>query len=373
MLQTVEPPEELLTPTELAKRDDLKTRKPRVYEKVRRFNERADEGVISPILRLAYNFLCNMHCEHCCAEHYMDRHLIQLTGKREQRRELTHEDIGELARQADEYGIFRFVLTGGEPLTYKDLYTVIKVIDPDRHLVICDSNAWLLDDERARQLADNGVYKMQVSLDSFDEQEHDRFRNKPGSYKRVMRSIPAVLKTGMKLILSTCLVHDRVLTQEFEDLCKFCTDNGCGLYVTYAKPVGNCKQHMEWVLTKQDADRLRLLEKKYNVFTHMTPSFGRHTGCITVKGINTVTSTGEIVPCPYMDWSIGNFLHEPLATILNRGMLIKDLGPQRNDCVIGEDMAFIRRHNAKVEGRVHLPVPFGEGWTEDDLIQRQTV
>jgi hypothetical protein len=109
----------------------------------------------------------------------------------------------------------------------------------------------------------------------------------------------------------------------------------------------------------------------------MTPAFtrgkdgalGHYDGCITVKGILTLTSTGEIVPCPYMDMSIGNVLYEPLAMILTRGMRNKWLGSHRKDCLIGEDHEFIELHNKAVGNRIQLPVPYGEGFSDDDLIE----
>lgn len=373
-----------LTRNQVEEREKIRRYWPQVFEKQQRFDAHAANGVISPIFRLCWSYLCNFHCDHCCAEHYMDRHLVKLTGHKEQRRTLNFEDTRRISQEFDEYGIYRFVLTGGEPTTWRDLFQVIETIDPTRHLVICDTNGWLLDEEFARRLADAGVYKIQLSLDSFLEGEHDAFRNKPGSYQRALRAVAAVARTGMKLLLSTCLVKGRAFTSEFEDLCRFCTNQGVMLYVTYAKPVGTCKvEHLEWVIDKRDADRVRELEARgFNITTHMTPawmrgrdgSLGHYDGCITVKGINTITSTGEIVPCPYMDWSLGNVLHEPIATILKRGMLNKWLGPHRKDCLIGEDREFQALHNQVVEqrkarGEHLLPVPYGEGFSNADLIQ----
>ena len=162
----------------------------------------------------------------------------------------------------------------------------------------------------------------------------------------------------------------RVRSQEFRDLCSFSQQRGIGLYVTYAKPVGSCKEHLDWLIDKDDADYLRELEKEFPVFTHMTPSYGMFQGCITVKGIITVTSTGEIVPCPYMDMSIGNYLKEPLKDILERGMCNKWLGPHRPDCLIGEDRVFIQFHNERVGDRKLLPVPYGEGFSDADLLPK---
>jgi MoaA/NifB/PqqE/SkfB family radical SAM enzyme len=360
-----------LTPEEAAKRGSLAARKPHVAYKLAQNRPRWERGEPTPVIRLCYDFLCNFQCEHCCAEHYMDRHLVAITGKPEQRRQLNLDDVRKISRQADEYGLGRFVLTGGEPLVWKDFDAVVEAVDPDKHYIVTDTNGWFLDNERAKHIKSIGVEKVQLSLDSFIEAEHDTFRNKPGSYKRVMRAIDACLDNGLNLLLSTCLVKDRVKSKEFLDLCEFtCNQKKIGLYVTYAKPVGSCEEHAEWVITKEDADILRQLERRFNgrLFTHMTPSYGMFQGCITVKGIITLTSTGEITPCPYMDFSIGNVLHEPLQVILERGMRNRWLGPNRDDCLIGENQQFIQLHTEKARGRTLLPVPYGEGFSDADLI-----
>jgi MoaA/NifB/PqqE/SkfB family radical SAM enzyme len=337
---------------EHAKRNDLAKRKPYVAAKLAANKQRQEIGFPTPVIRLAANMLCNFQCNHCCAE------------------QLDLNDIRELSRQADEFGLARFVLTGGEPLLMRNpsFEEIVEAIDPEKHYIITDTNGWFMDHEKAKKIKAIGVEKVQLSLDSSIESEHDAFRNKKGSYKRVMRAVDACLDAGLNLILSTCLVRDRVKSKEFRDLCEYSKENGIGLYVTYAKPVGNAKEHLEWVILKEDADYLRELEKEYNVFTHMTPSYGMHQGCITVKGIVTVSSTGEIVPCPYMDMSIGNYLKEPLQDILMRGMKNKWLGPHRPDCLIGEDFEFIKFHNDSVGDRKLLPVPYGEGFSDKDIL-----
>jgi MoaA/NifB/PqqE/SkfB family radical SAM enzyme len=359
-----------LSDLEFSKRTDLISRKPHVAKKLAENKLRQYAGFLTPVIRLADNMLCNFQCNHCCAEHYMDRHLLKITGSKEVRRTVGLDQIRELSRQADEFGLARFVITGGEPLVRRNpsFDEVVEAIDPDKHYIITDTNGWFMDEKKAKHIKSIGVDKVQLSLDSSIESEHDAFRNKKGSYKRVMTAVDACLDAGLNLILSTCLVRGRVKTQEFLDLCKFSQDRGIGLYVTYAKPVGNAKEHLEWVIKKDDADYLRELEKEYDVFTHMTPSYGMHQGCITVKGIITVTSTGEIVPCPYMDMSIGNYLDTPLSDILMRGMKNKWLGPHRPDCLIGEDFEFIDFHNEKVGDRKLLPVPYGEGFSDKDIL-----
>ena len=359
--------QEALSLTEQNKRKDQSQKRPRVHEKIQSYFKGMLDGQISPILRLKINrSLCNFACAHCCEEPYMSRDLKKRTGMIDPRPQMGLDDYRELSRQADEYGIFRFVLTGGEALLDKNLDKLIDAIDPLKHLVILDTNGWTFDIEKAKWFASLGGYKAQISLDSMIEAEHDSFRNKKGSYKRVMRSLQASKDAGLELLISTCIIKDRVFTQEFEDLCKFCKFEDIPLYVTLAKPVGSARDQDTWVCTKKDVDHLKLLENKYNIFTHMTPSYGQPGKCITVKGINTVNHDGEIVPCPYMDLSIGNVTKEPLSKILERGMLNSWLGPYRDECIIGENQDFIQFHNKSVNDYLDisplLPVPYEHGF-----------
>ena len=357
-----------LTASEAAKRNDLATRKPYIAEKLRNIAAMEERGEISPIIRLEKSYLCNFQCTHCSAEYYMDRHIEKVFKIKDERRQLETEEIRRLSREADELGWARFVITGGEPLVMKDFDEVVAAIDPDRHYIITDTNGWFLDLERARHLKSIGVEKVQLSLDSMIEAEHDTFRNKPGSYKRVMRAIDASLEAGLNLILSTVLVRGRGRTEEFRSMCEFAKRKGIGLYVSYAKPTGSCTEHPEFVITKEDADIVRELEKDYPVFTHMTPSYGSYKGCITVKGIITVTSTAEVTPCPYIDFSLGNLRETPLKEVLARGMRNPWLGPHRPDCLIGEDPKFIRIHTEKTKGVTHLPLPWGQGFSDNDSL-----
>ena len=357
-----------LSADEQAKRNELRARKPHVAKKLADISEMEDRGEISPIIRLEKSYLCNFQCTHCSAEYYMDRHLEKVHKITDDRTKMNLNDVGELSRQADELGLARFVITGGEPLVMKDFDEVVKAINPDKHYVITDTNGWFLDETRAKHIKSIGVEKVQMSLDSFIEEEHDVFRNKPRSYQRVMRAIDAALSAELNLILSTVLIKGRAKTKEFHDFCRFCTERNIGLYVSYAKPTGSCTDHPEFVIEKEDADIVRELEKKYKVFTHMTPSYGSYKGCITVKGIITVTSTMEVTPCPYIDFSLGNLRETSLKEILDRGMRNPWLGPHRPDCLIGEDQDFIRLHTAVTSNYTHLPVPWGEGFSDKDSL-----
>src|SRR3989344_1846579 len=159
-----------LSEQEKDKRNKLKEEKPYVCEKIRKFSEKVARGESIAIIRLEYSYLCNFRCEHCCVKSFMLTKKQQIADAR---RHMTLEDVRDLSRQADEMGLARFVITGGEPLTYKDFDRLVEAIDPNKHYVIFDSNGWFLDAERAKHIKSIGVDKVQLSLDSVYPEEHD--------------------------------------------------------------------------------------------------------------------------------------------------------------------------------------------------------
>ena len=71
---------------------------------------------------------------------------------------------------------------------------------------------------------------------------------------------------------------------------------------------------------------------------------------------------------PYIDFSLGNLRETPLAEVLARGMRNPWLGPHRPDCIIGEDPKFIKIHTEKTHGAKFLPLPWGQGFSENDSL-----
>jgi MoaA/NifB/PqqE/SkfB family radical SAM enzyme len=345
---------------EQSKRNLLKQEKPYVYEKIIKYGEKIARGESIAIIQFQYNYKCNFRCDHCSVK--------QFQGKNK-RRSFTLDDVRELSRQADEMGLANIVITGGEPLVFKDFDALVEAIDPQKFYITSDTNGWLLDAVKAKHLKSIGVDKIQLSLDSLTPEEHDAFRHAPGSHVRALGAIDAALNAGLNIILSTVVTHQRIRTQEFIDYLEFAKSKGVGTFVTYAKPVGAWEGNFDALVTKEDMAYMRGLEQKYNVFTHLTPSYGMDLGCIAVKRMISITQYGDVMPCPYIHVSLGNVFEEPLKDIVERGMKIKWFGKHINTCLIAESRPFIDKY---IAGRVYgkpLPVPWAEVFTDEDMIK----
>jgi MoaA/NifB/PqqE/SkfB family radical SAM enzyme len=349
-----------LKESENRSRNKLKEEKPYVYEKMIKLGDKIRNGESIAIIQFQYNYTCNLRCKHCSVKRFQ--------GK-ENKRSFTIEDVKNLSRQADELGLARFVITGGEPLVFKDFDALVAAIDPQKFYINCDTNGWLLDDEKAKHLKSVGIDRIQLSIDSLDPEEHDDFRNAKGSHARAMRAVDAALNAGLGIFIQTVVTKQRLYSEEFIEFVKYFNKKDIGVFVSYAKPVGAWEGNFDNLINRDDMKYMEELEKKHKVFTHLTPAYGLNMGCIGVKGMISVTQYGDVLPCPYIHVSIGNVFKEPLKDIIDRGMKIKFFGEHVDTCLIAEDLDFIKKY---IAGRVYgkpLPVPWDEVFTDEDMIK----
>jgi len=352
-------PNKRLNPEEQAKRDRLRKEKPLVYEKIMHYDDKIKRGESVAIIQFQYDYACNFQCRHCC---------ITKLGDKKNPRFFTIPDVKELSRQADEMGLAHLVITGGEPLVFPDFDKIVAAVDPQKFYITSDTNGWFLDDAKAKHLKKIGVDKIQLSLDSLSPEEHDAFRRKKGSHERALRAIDASLNAGLNTILATVVTKQRVRSQEFIDFLKFAKKKGVGVFVSYAKPVGDWEGNLDIIVSREDMDYMRELEKTYNVFTHLSSSYGHNFGCIAVKRMISLTKYGDVMPCPYIHTSLGNFFREPLKKIVERGMNIKYFGEHVDTCLIAEDRSFINDYELKKISGKKLPVPCSEVFSAENLI-----
>jgi MoaA/NifB/PqqE/SkfB family radical SAM enzyme len=354
-----------------ARQNWLQKKKPHVYDKMMKYPEKLARGESIAIIQFQYDYNCNFDCEHCSIDKfYVPKSWEKASG----RRKFELEDVRRLSKEADEYGLGNFVITGGEPLMLKEYDQLVEAIDPDKFFIACDSNGWLLDDKRAKHIKSIGVDKMQLSLDGVDAQSHDTFRRAPGSWERVMRAIEACKNNDLHVILSTVIWKDRIYTDEWQKFLDWAKETEIGTYVVFAKPVGAFEGTTDQMMTEKENKILEQFEKEYDIFTHMTPSYGRDIGCIAVKRMVSMSRYGDLMPCPYQHVSLGNFFEEPLADILGRSLNIKWFDPMKNmPCICGVDKGFIQDVISPTYGDSEVPVRYDKVFTSDDFISKKNL
>jgi len=357
-----------IKPEEKEKRNKLKLEKPLVYEKIQKFGDMVKNGKSIAIVRVEHSYQCNFSCEHCC--------ITELRQPGVEPVMMDLKNIKKLADEADAYGSARWVITGGEPLIFKNLEEIVKAIGSDRFYISSDTNGWFLDDEKAKYLKKIGIDKVQISIDGSCPEVHDKFRRKEGSHERTMKAIDAAQKAGLAVIVQTVAISQRLRSQEFKDFLKLINDKGVAVYVSFGKPVGAWKGEFGALITKDDLVYMKELEKKYNVFTHLTPSYGMKGSCIAGCGMVSITAGGEVTPCPYMHISMGNVLSEPFDKIMERIMNNKHFGGRVDVCMMAEagknggPGKFLKKYIVgKVYPEKKLPVSHTKVFSKEDYVK----
>ena len=367
-------PEEMVMQSTTAKDEGdrqswLERYKPAVYKKMQAFPDKIANGESIAIIQFQYDYLCNMDCEHCCIDKfYVPRSWEEASG----RHKFTMDDVRRLSKESDEMGLANFVITGGEPLLLREYDELVEAIDPSKFYLVTDSNGWHLNYKKAAHLKKIGIDKVQLSLDGITAEDHDTFRRKPGAFDKAMRAIGACKDAGLHIILSTVIWKDRIYTDEWVQFLDFAKEKEVGTYIVYAKPVGAYEGETGAMMTEKEGAILQKFEEEYDIFTHMTPSYGRDIGCIAVKRMVPVSRYGDVMPCPYQHISLGNFFEEPLADIINRGLNIKWFDPTKNmPCICGVDKGFIENVISKTYGDSEVPVRYDQVFTEDDFLNKE--
>lgn len=140
-------------------------------------------------LRLSVTDLCNLRCQYCMPE----------CGvlKRGHEEMMSFEEINGLVSDFVELGIEKIRLTGGEPLTKKNIVDLVKQIS--RHKEIKDlsmtTNGIRLAG-MAKDLKEAGLQRVNISLDTLDEKKYESM-TRGGQLKQVMDGIEAAIEVGL--------------------------------------------------------------------------------------------------------------------------------------------------------------------------------
>ena len=347
----------VLKESEINSRNKLKSEKPLVYEKIIKYDEKFARGESIAIIDIQYDYMCNLRCKHCCNLSFVKKD-----------KELTPNVLKNFADQADTLGLAQVVISGGEPLLFKDLEEVVKAIGPDRFHVAISTNGMFLTLEKAIYLKSLGFDKVKLSFDSIDPKLHDVNRNKEGVHNKAVEALYNAKMAGLSVNLSCCVTHQFARSESMEQLAKYAQENEVALDVMIARAIGQWEGNHDVLIDEDDATHLLELHQKYPaLYRDVYPSYGIDRGCGTVKNILSLTKYGDLLPCAFIHVSLGNIFEEPLKDIINRGLRIKHFHDYTPICLSGEDRNFINKYMTKFYGKP-LPVSWKEVFADDDFI-----
>jgi radical SAM protein with 4Fe4S-binding SPASM domain len=142
-------------------------------------------------------------------------------------------------------------LSGGEPLTRKDLPVLVKALSGRGITPNIITNGWLVSPALASSLAENGIATAAISVDGTRE-VHDRIR-KPGSYDRLKESFRIFREQGINCGAVTTISKENIgLLQEIK--AELLGMGVSSWQVQLGLPMGNFASRPEWVLDPDQVD-----------------------------------------------------------------------------------------------------------------------
>jgi cyclic pyranopterin phosphate synthase len=202
-------------------------------------------------LRISVTDRCDLRCVYCMAEDMKFVPRSQL---------LTLEEIVRIGRSFVNLGVSKIRITGGEPLTRRNILKVFRelgALDGLEDLTLTTNGTLLT--RYARSLKEAGVTRVNISLDTLDA---DRFKRitRVGDINKTLLGIDAALDAGFRRIKINSVIlknrnHDEVL-----DLVEFVKDRGLDISFIEEMPLGIIGDHDREVTYYSSDEILRDLE-----------------------------------------------------------------------------------------------------------------
>ena len=335
--------------------------KPEVFRKFKDFFNYVQQndgkiGLKQRGIDINANNACNLRCEHCFTNSPKGDHIKEW---------MEPEVIGRIADEAHELGIFEWDLQGGEPLLNKKyLWKVLKAIGTERFYTYVTTNGYYLDQDTANKLAEHGVDRVSVSIDSMNPEDHDKFRGRKSSWERALKSLEYVQKAGMDPFLNITVGHFNAKSEDVKLLLEYSKDKKYTTLINVATPSGMWSNLTEIMCDDDDRAYLIEMRKKYkNVIRNLWNPFDRKNesvlGCNTVNRLY-ITPLGDVLSCPYVHIKIGNVYENSLKDISSKGFEFSKFRNYSEKCLAGEDVDFAKKYMGSPGTSIFNPIDVNE-------------
>lgn len=281
---------------------------------------------------------CNMTCEHCYADTFRHKGLVDI--------EVLCERIEELYQ----LGAFHYVLQGGEAILAPDrLEAIVRATHPEECYINVVSNGWEMTAERIRWLKELKVDKVTFSMDSGIREEHDAGRLK-GSFDRVLAAIDNVLAEGLFSSISVVVTRSSLYSDGFRKALDIALEKGIRIDVQIAEPVGKWDGKTDELMRPEDSAYIKKLQTELgrlpNGLTRINRDIfcGEDDHCPAGTEFVAIASDGHFLPCNFLQYSLGNIAERGIGEM--RADLIRNqwFDGSQSHCICGEDEVFIKDH-----------------------------
>ncbi|GAA4178463.1 GTP 3',8-cyclase MoaA [Shinella granuli] len=201
----------------------------------------SDAPMIDPLgraityLRVSVTDRCDFRCTYCMAEN------MTFLPKKDL---LTLEELNRLCSTFIAKGVRKLRLTGGEPLVRKNIMHLVRELGRQVHdgrldeLTLTTNGSQLA--RHAAELADCGVRRINVSLDTLDAQKF-RTITRWGDLSKVLEGIDAAQAAGLHIKINAVALKD-FNDREIPDLMRWAHGRGMDLTLIETMPMGEIEE-----------------------------------------------------------------------------------------------------------------------------------
>ncbi|MBW7857304.1 MAG: radical SAM protein [Leptonema sp. (in: Bacteria)] len=299
---------------------------------------------------------CQCKCAHCSADYHM-------ASKNKQ---LTDLELQSAVKEAVDLGVTNIILLGGEPLLRKGLESIIQSVDSQKAQTVLFTNGEYLTKERCQSLVNSGLTGIFVSIDSTDQEEHERLRKRPGLFKKIQEGIFNAKEAGLFVAISSYLTTERVNDFVFEKTLELGKELKVNEVTFFdAIPVGRMSHDQSDRCTFLDLparQRIAALTKEYRAkpeYPGVTPQsvLTSEIGSSFCFAANTqfyLSSTGQMCPCDFTPLTIGRYPNESISELWAKMIATPQYRRRSKTCRM-QDPDFRKNNIAKIPENSLLP------------------
>lgn len=206
-------------------------------------------------LRLSVTDRCDFRCIYCMAEDmtFLPRHEV-----------LSLEELAKVGETFVDLGVDKIRVTGGEPLIRRDAIQLFQKLGklPLKDLSLTTNGSQL--QEFANPLADAGVTRINISLDSL---QATRFKTltRHGNLDTVLKGITSARNAGFQRIKINCVLMQNFNFDEVTSLARFALENELDISFIEEMPLGQVQSHARNAEYISSQDIRQTLEKHYTL------------------------------------------------------------------------------------------------------------
>jgi len=181
-------------------------------------------------VRVSVTDRCDFRCTYCMSED------MDFLPKKDV---LSLEELDRLCNTFIDLGVKKLRITGGEPLVRKNIMQLFSNLGKKlghglEELTLTTNGSQL--DRYAKDLFDNGVRRINVSLDSLEKNKFKKI-TRIGDLDKVINGIMAAKKAGLKIKINTVALKE-INDNEILNLVNWCGENKFSLTFIEVMPMG---------------------------------------------------------------------------------------------------------------------------------------